>query len=189
MNNGNLQLPRSNITCLAAPYHLFIMPVNIKPCHPFCIIINIIVGITITINIGVNKVCKCTCANPRGRRQNSAHCSWLGCTVFDGCPASQRSSVTHQRAVCYRTIRCISVTFKTYSGRPRDAWHNSQARFRQVKILRNSCLFWGDVCSHCAGLGHATGLVLSETQSQQTVQQERTQAADVSGLKTKTERK
>lgn len=30
-------------------------------------------------------------------------------------PASQRGSVTHQRAVCYRTICRISVTFKTHN--------------------------------------------------------------------------
>lgn len=72
-----------------------------------------------------------------------------------------------------------------HAEEPRDIWHTSKASFCQVKILCDGCLFWGAACSHCAGLWHATALVSSETQSQQTVQQKRAQAADVSGLKTK----
>lgn len=33
VNNNNLQLLQNNMPSLAAPYHLFIMPVNINSCH------------------------------------------------------------------------------------------------------------------------------------------------------------
>lgn len=75
VNNSNLLLPQRNIARLAASYHLFIMPVNINSCHPFCITI-------ITSHfIYLHK-----CVKLKGKRQNSAHCSWLGFTVCNSCP-------------------------------------------------------------------------------------------------------